>query len=189
VSPSVPRLPGFLPRARRTAPHGRAAGDSRPIRCAVVTVSDSRRGDADTSGALIERLLVRAGHDVVTRAWTPDEAAPLRRVVVAALERADVDVVIVTGGTGIAPRDRTPETLAPLIETPLPGFGECFRALSFEQIGSAAWLSRAQAGIAGGRLMVLLPGSRSAVDLALRRLLLPELHHAVALLGRFLPKE
>jgi molybdenum cofactor biosynthesis protein B len=157
------------------------------VGCAIVTVSDTRRGNDDTSGASIERELLGAGHRVVTRAWTPDSIASIRRVVKMALGRQAVDAVIVTGGTGIAPRDRTPEALAPLIETPLPGFGECFRALSLEQVGSAAWLSRAAAGVASGRLVVLLPGSQRAVELAMRRLLLPELVHAVQLLGRLNP--
>jgi molybdenum cofactor biosynthesis protein B len=176
-------------RARPRHAHAELAGAGRPIVCAVVTVSDTRRGAEDTSGARIEELLTRAGHRVATRAWVTDDPAPLRRTVRAALARAEIDVVIVTGGTGIAPRDRTPEALAPLIQTPLPGFGERLRALSVVQVGSAAWLSRTGAGVASGRLLVMLPGSRAAVDFALRRMLLPELHHAVRLLGRIPPKE
>jgi molybdenum cofactor biosynthesis protein B len=100
-----------------------------------------------------------------------------------------VDVLIVTGGTGLGPRDRTPEALAPLAEREVPGFGEAFRALSAAQVGPAAWFSRATAFVARGRLVVLLPGSRAAVELALKRLLLPELAHAVRMLGRFNPPE
>ena len=100
-----------------------------------------------------------------------------------------MDVLIVTGGTGVGPRDRTPEALEPLAERHLPGFGELFRVLSAGQVGSAAWLSRAGAFVARGRLVVMLPGSRAAVGLALRKLLLPELVHAVRMSGRFDPTE
>jgi molybdenum cofactor biosynthesis protein B len=152
-------------------------------------VSDSRRGREDTAGALVERLVARAGHRVLTRAWVRDEPAALRRAGRAALARAGVDVLIVTGGTGLGPRDRTPEALAPLAARAIPGFGERFRALSSRQVGAAAWLSRAGAFVARGRLVVMLPGSRAAVELALTRLLLPELVHAVRMLGRFTPGE
>jgi molybdopterin adenylyltransferase len=176
------------PRPRRPAAH-RGGGAPRPVGCAVITASDTRRGREDTAGALIERLLTAAGHRVTTRAWVKDEPAALRRAARAALARAGVDVLIVTGGTGLGPRDRTPEALAPLAEREVPGFGEAFRALSVAQVGPAAWLSRATAFVARGRLVVLLPGSRAAVELALKRLLLPELAHAVRMLGRFNPPE
>ena len=123
------------------------------------------------------------------RAWVKDEPREIRRSAAAALARAEVDCVILTGGTGISPRDQTPDSLAGLIEKPLPGFGELFRVFSFEQVGAAAWLSRAAAGIAQGRLVVTLPGSTAAVELALRQLLLPELVHAMRALGRFPSEE
>lgn len=167
---------------RSSSVHG--SGETRAAACAVVTVSDTRRGEQDRSGATIERLLEDAGHAVVTRGWTPDDPAAIRRVVRVALERRDVDVVITTGGTGIAPRDRTPEALAPLVEAWLPGFGELFRALSYREVGGAAWLSRAAAGIARRRLLVMLPGSVAAVELALKRLILPELGHVIRLVER-----
>jgi len=175
-------------RTRRTAAH-RSARAPRPVGCAVITVSDTRRGSEDTAGALAERLLVRAGHVVATRAWVKDEPAAVRSAARAALDRADVDVLVVTGGTGIGPRDRTPEALAPLVDQWLPGFGELFRVVSVKQVGPAAWLSRAGAFVACGRLVVVLPGSRAAVELALKELLLPELVHAVRMLGRFGPTE
>jgi molybdenum cofactor biosynthesis protein B len=96
-----------------------------------------------------------------------------------------VDAVVLTGGTGVAPRDVTPDAVEPLLDRPLPGFGERFRALSWETVGSAAWLSRAGAGVARGRLVVYLPGSAGAVRQALESLLIPELVHVVRLLGRF----
>jgi molybdopterin adenylyltransferase len=175
-------------RARRPAAH-QSHGAPRRVGCAIITSSDTRRGREDTAGALIERLVTQAGHRVTTRAWVRDEPAALRRAARAALARVDVDVLIVTGGTGLGPRDRTPEALTPLAERAVPGFGELFRARSAEQVGAAAWLSRAEAFVARGRLVVLLPGSRAAVELALKRLLLPELVHAVRMLGRFDPTE
>ena len=144
---------------------------------------------ADQGGALVERLIEQAGHKVGMRAWVKDEPREIRRSAAAALARAEVDCVILTGGTGISPRDQTPDSLAGLIEKPLPGFGELFRVFSFEQVGAAAWLSRAAAGIAQGRLVVTLPGSTAAVELALRQLLLPELVHAMRALGRFPSEE
>jgi molybdopterin adenylyltransferase len=182
------RASGSGARAKRPASH-RSHGAPRPVGCAIITVSDTRRGREDTSGALIERLLTDAGHRVTTRAWVKDEPATVRRAARAALSLAGVDVLIVTGGTGLGPRDRTPEALAPLAERHLPGFGELFRAISVEQVGPAAWLSRAGAFVAKGRLVVMLPGSRAAVELALRDLLLPEMIHAVRMLGRFNPPE
>ena len=175
-------------RSRRPAAH-RSGGAPRPVGCAVITASDTRRGRKDTAGALIERLLTQAGHRVTTRAWVRDEPAALRRAARAALARAGVDVLIVTGGTGLGLRDCTPEALAPLAGRAVPGFGERFRALSVGQVGTAAWLSRAGAFVARGRLVVMLPGSRAAVELALKQLLLPELVHAVRMLGRFKPSE
>jgi molybdopterin adenylyltransferase len=179
------------PRTRRTRrpPQHTGARAPRPVGCAVLTVSDTRRGADDTSGAAIARLLTAAGHVVVARDWVRDEPAAIRRAARAALGRADVDVLVVTGGTGLAPRDRTPEAFAPLAERAVPGFGEAFRALSLAQVGTAAWLSRAAALVARGRLVVLLPGSLAAVTLAVERLLLPEMVHAVRMLGRFQPTE
>jgi molybdenum cofactor biosynthesis protein B len=169
----------------RPAEHARAQRAPRAIGVAIVTVSDTRRGADDTSGALAEKLLAGAGASVVTRAWVKDDVAAVRRALRAALARRGVDVVVLTGGTGLSPRDVTPEALEPLLDRPLPGFGERFRALSAREVGSAAWLSRAGAGVARGRLVVYLPGSSGAVRQALEELLIPELVHAVRLLGRF----
>ena len=175
--------------ARSRSPHSHARSAPRPVGCAIVTVSDTRGPRDDRSGDRIARLIERAGHGVISRAWVRDDVRAIRAAVRAAVRLRAVDVVITTGGTGIAPRDRTPEALAPLVDRWLPGFGERFRALSQNEVGSAAWLSRAEAGVAAGRLLVLLPGSTAAVTLAVRRLLLPELGHVVRLLGRFKPEE
>jgi molybdenum cofactor biosynthesis protein B len=164
--------------------HAHAAPASRAIGCAVITVSDTRSRADDTSGDAIVRRVEEAGHRVASRTAVRDDAPAIRRAVRAALAMRAVDVVFLTGGTGIAPRDVTPEALAPLVDTPLPGFGERFRALSASQVGSAAWLSRACAAVARGRLVVALPGSTRAVELALAELVIPELGHVVRLLGR-----
>jgi molybdenum cofactor biosynthesis protein B len=187
------RPPAPKPRVRRGPaltvvrgdPHTGHALPPRPVGCAIVTVSDTRRGRDDRSGALAHELLERAGHEVVRRAWVHDDVPAIRRVARALLKLPGVDLLLVTGGTGVAKRDVTPEALEPLLQRPLPGFGEMFRARSAAQVGAAAWLSRAAAGIAHGRLLVMLPGSTAAVELALRDVLLPELVHAVRLLGRF----
>jgi molybdopterin adenylyltransferase len=172
-------------KAKRERAHAAHAGGDRPVRCAVLTVSDTRRGADDVSGALAERMIVHAGHEVVSRAWVGDDRAAIRRAARSLLARRDLDALIVTGGTGVAARDVTPEALLPLCDRLLPGFGECFRALSFGEVGTAAWMSRAEAGAVKDRLLVLLPGSKNAVSLALERVLLPELAHVVRTLGRF----
>ncbi len=154
------------------------------MRCVVLTVSDSRTQADDTSGALIQEWLERAQHQVVERAWVRDEPAEIRAAVSRALARPDADAVLVTGGTGVAPRDVTVETVAPLLEKELPGFGELFRALSFQEIGPAAMLSRALAGSAERTAVFVMPGSKNAVRLALERLVLPELSHLIGQLRR-----
>jgi len=170
-------------RRPRSGPHapgarGTAAG------CAILTVSDTRSRAEDVSGARAAALLEAVGHAVIARAWVRDEVPAIRREVRAALRDPAVDVVVLTGGTGIARRDVTPEALAGVIEKPLAGFGELFRLRSLEQVGTAAWLSRAGAGVARGRLVVFLPGSPAAVELALGQILIPELAHVLRMLGR-----
>jgi len=155
----------------------------------VLTVSDSRRGPDDVGGALVQSLLERDGHRVIAREWARDHAPSIRRAARALLADDTVDLLIATGGTGITARDVTPEALEPLYERALPGFGEAFRHASWEQVGAAAWLSRASAGIVRGRLVVLLPGAPRAAELAIRHVLLPELPHVLRLLGRVPPEE
>ncbi len=169
---------------RKPAAHAHAGARERRAGCAIVTVSDTRGPREDRSGDLAVRLLERAGHRVTSRAWTRDEPGAIRRAVRAALAGRTTDVVILTGGTGVSPRDRTPEAVRPLLAAELPGFGERFRALSVAEIGNAAWLSRAGAGVTRGRLVVYLPGSPAAVRLALGRVLIPELAHLLHVLGR-----
>jgi molybdopterin adenylyltransferase len=149
------------------------------VRCFIVTVSDTRTEETDTSGRAIADLLTAAGHLVAGRTIVKDEPSLVRRTIERQLASADVDAIITTGGTGISSRDSTFEAVDALLEKHLDGFGELFRMLSFEKIGPAAMMSRASAGLAAGHIVVSLPGSESAVRLAMERLLLPELGHLV----------
>ena len=158
------------------AHHHRRAAPAR-IPTAVVTVSDSRSLEQDSGGARIAELLEREGHPVVSRTLVRDEPAAIEAALRELLARGDLRAVIFTGGTGVAPRDVTPDVLEPLLDRPLPGFGELFRWLSYQEIGSAALLSRALAGLVGSCVLFALPGSRGAVSLAMEKLILPELGH------------
>lgn len=152
------------------------------VRAAVITVSDTRTDATDTSGQAIVDLLGTAGHVVEFKGIVRDEPLDVRAIVEAQLGR--VDAVITTGGTGITSRDSTYEALVGLFEKRLDGFGELFRSLSYAEIGSAAMLSRAAAGIARGTAIFMLPGSESAVRLGMSKLIVPELGHVVRELRR-----
>jgi len=152
------------------------------VRVALVTASDSRTPDTNDGGRVLRRLVEEAGFQVTSDDLLAEEPAALRDTV-ARLAR-ESDAVIVTGGTGIAPRDRTPDAVGALFDRRLPGFGELFRMLSFQEVGAAAMLSRADAGVVGGALVFLLPGSPAAVELAVTKLIAPELAHAVGQLRR-----
>ena len=143
----------------------------------VLTVSDTRTPETDRSGSAARRMLEEAGHRVADYRIVPDEPDEVRRTVEEWLSRPECDGVIVSGGTGVAARDRTYEALSGVLEQKLDGFGELFRMLSWEQVGSAEMLSRAVGGIASGKLLFCLPGSPAAVTLAMERLILPELGH------------
>jgi molybdopterin adenylyltransferase len=155
--------------------HRELAGD-RAVSCAVITASDTRTPETDESGRHIRERLVAEGHRVLSAEIVPDEPEPIERAIAAAID-AGAEVVLLNGGTGIARRDRTFDAVDRLLEKRLPGFGELFRMLSFEQVGAAAMLSRATAGVHRGRLLISIPGSRPAVELAMERLILPELPH------------
>ena len=146
----------------------------------VITVSDTRTPETDTGGQRVEDLLCGAGHPVLARVIVKDDPVAIAEAARRAIDRGDAGAVVLTGGTGVAPRDVTPESVEPLLERVVPGFGELFRMLSFEEIGSAALLSRALCGISRGVVVFVLPGSRGAVQLALERLVLPELPHLAA---------
>lgn len=154
------------------------------VRCFILTVSDTRTESTDTSGRAIADLLTAAGHVVAGRAIVKDDADLVRGMLERQLARADVQAIVTTGGTGITSRDRTYEAVSGLLQKRLDGFGELFRMLSFEQIGSAAMMSRACAGITAGHIVVSLPGSEAAVRLAMERLVIPELGHMVQQAGR-----
>ena len=156
----------------------------RQLGWAVLTVSSSRTLAEDRSGDRITALLGAAGHQRVERRIVGDDAAAITAAVNELLETAGVDVVIVTGGTGISPTDVTPEAVTPLLERRLDGFGELFRALSFDQVGAAALLSRAVAGTANGRAVFVLPGSPAAAELGVTKLVLPVAAHLIGQLRR-----
>ena len=145
----------------------------------VITVSDTRTLDTDTSGQLIVELLEAAGHRVAGRTLLRDEPDDVRSAVAAVAADGLADVVITTGGTGITARDGTFEAVDGLLTKRLPGFGELFRSISYQQIGAAAMLSRATAGLVGRTVVIVLPGSQHAVKLALEELVLPEIGHLV----------
>lgn len=156
-----------------------------PVRCAVVTVSDSRSIETDVSGPLMRRLLTDAGHSVTEQALLRNDESLVRGYIEVQLTRHDVDAIFLSGGTGLGSKDRTVEAVRPLLDKELPGFGEIFRVLSFqEQVGTAAILSRAVAGGARGKFIASMPGSAAAVELAMTRILLPELRHALRELSR-----
>ena len=159
------------------APTAHRADAPASVRVFVLTISDTRTEANDTGGAAIVEALRNGGHIITGRKILKDDPEPVAAAVRAATVSADV--VITTGGTGITSRDSTYEALAKLFEKRLDGFGELFRMLSFQQIGAAAMMSRACAGLASRRIVVSLPGSEAAVRLAMERLLIPELGHLV----------
>jgi molybdenum cofactor biosynthesis protein B len=161
----------------------RASAPAR-VACFVLTISDTRTLETETSGRAIAELLQAAGHEVVDRQVVRDEPADVKRIVAGEIAGGRARVVITTGGTGITSRDSTYEALTALFEKRLDGFGELFRMLSFQEIGAAAMLTRATAGIANRCAIFLLPGSEHAVRLAMQRLILPELGHLLRELSR-----
>ena len=149
------------------------------VGCAVITVSDTRTLETDTGGQTAVDRLTAAGHRVLVREIIRDEPEPMRRLLLELRDRDDVDAVLLTGGTGLGSRDRTCETVDAVLDKPLPGYGELFRMLSYEQIGPAAMLSRATGGLAGRTVVLTMPGSRKAVELAMEKIILLELGHLV----------
>ena len=155
------------------------ANSPHAVRVAVLTVSDTRDQSTDSSGDRIVTLCQEAGHTVVDRALVADDADQIRGWVEKRRDHDDAEALILTGGTGISPRDVTIEAIEPLFTKSIPGFGELFRMFSHAEIGSASMLSRATAGLVGRLLVFALPGSRAGVDLAMRKVVLPELGHLV----------
>lgn len=186
--------PGWLADVGHGHGHGPDEGDAspvaqhraqakRPARCMVVTVSDTRDRASDKSGQRAADLLTETGHVVLSREIVIDDRAAIAELVRAAVANPAIDAVVLTGGTGIAPRDVTYEAIEGLVDKPLHGFGELFRNLSYAEIGSAAMLSRAIGGVVERTVVFALPGSTKAVELGIRKLIAPELGHIVGLLA------
>lgn len=155
------------------------AAASKSLNLAVLTVSDTRTLANDTSGALIVELAEAAGHRIIDRNIVPDEPERMRPLFQRYAQDPGVHAVLVTGGTGISPRDQTYETVSALLTKPLPGYGELFRMLSHDEIGPACILSRAVGGLIGELAIFVMPGSSAAVRLAMTKILIPELPHIV----------
>jgi molybdopterin adenylyltransferase len=154
------------------------------INCAVITISDTRTPDTDRSGELINQLLRSAGHHICTYQIIPDEPDQIRAQLDLAIDHVPpIQAIIFNGGTGISPRDHTYDAIASSLTKTLPGFGEIFRSLSYQEIGSRAISSRAIAGVYQQLLVFSLPGSSGAVKLGLEQLILPELVHLVTQLA------
>lgn len=152
------------------------------VNCGVITVSDTRTTETDTSGQLWQQLLQNAGHLITAYTIIPDEPALIETYLKTWCRRPDIDVILFNGGTGISARDTTYDSLEKLLEKTLPGFGELFRWLSYQEIGSRAIASRAVAGVYQGKLIFSVPGSSNAVQLATEKLILPELIHLIKLI-------
>jgi molybdenum cofactor biosynthesis protein B len=154
------------------------------IQCAVITLSDTRSLETDKSGQLIQQLLKQAGHEIVAYTILKEEPVLIQEQLNLLAQRSDVEVLIFNGGTGISPRDTTYDVIAGSLEKTLPGFGEIFRWLSYQEIGSRAIASRAIAGVFQAKLIFSIPGSTGAVKLALEKLILPEMVHLVTQLKK-----
>jgi molybdopterin adenylyltransferase len=150
-----------------------------PIDCAIITISDTRTTETDTGGQLAHQLLRSAGHEVKFYQIVPDEPEQIVALLEQLAHQKSIQAVILSGGTGISPRDRTYEALSNLLEKVLPGFGELFRTLSYAEIGSRAISSRSIAGTYRQMIIFALPGSQGAVELGLTKIMLPELPHLI----------
>lgn len=154
------------------------------VNCMVVSCSDSRTKETDKTGQLIIELLKKNSHQVLAYHVLKDEPKEIQKVIVSAAKDRRFQAVILNGGTGLTPRDTTVEVLERLMEKRLDGFGELFRVLGFQEIGSPAMLSRATAGVYRGKVLFSLPGSEDAARLAMERLILPELGHILYLIAQ-----
>lgn len=165
--------------SQSTEEHREEALKRPPVRVAVLTVSDTRTPETDKSGALIRERLEAAGHRIAKYAVLKDEPDQIREWIRTVADSGEVDAILTNGGTGIAPRDGTYEAVSGLLDRTLPGFGELFRMLSWEEVGAASMLSRAGAGLRGRTIIFSMPGSSNAVGLAMDKLIVPELAHLV----------
>ena len=151
----------------------------RSVICAVLTISDSRTEQDDESGGLIKQRLGENGHQVMSYSILKNDAAAIKNKIYELLELAEIQVIIASGGTGISHRDITVDTIEPVLEKRLDGFGELFRFLTYQEIGTGSIMSRAIAGVAKGKVIICLPGSLGAATLAMDRIILPEIGHLV----------
>lgn len=149
------------------------------VTCAVLTISDSRTEQDDESGKLLQEMLRQNGHRVLAYAVLKNDANSIRGKIEELLKLADLQVIITSGGTGISHRDITVETISPMLEKKVDGFGELFRFLTYQEIGAGSMMSRAMAGVVRGKVIVCLPGSLGAVTLTLDKIILPEIGHMV----------
>ncbi len=154
-----------------------------PVQCALLTVSDTRTKEDDESGKLIMRLLKESSHSVAFYEVVKDDPEEIRKLIQDQARSPLIQAIIINGGTGVSNRDVTYEEVNRLLEKKLDGFGELFRSISYQEIGSPAMLSRAVAGIYQGKVLFSIPGSVHAVQLAMEKLILPELGHIVTLLN------
>lgn len=156
--------------------HRELAGHG-PVAAAIVTVSDTRTPETDVNRQYLEARLTELGHTVAAYRLIRDEPDQVAAVLDELAGLPGVPLILFNGGTGISPRDTTYDVIARLLEKPLPGFGELFRMLSYQEVGAAAMLSRATAGVYRGRVVVSMPGSPNAVRLAMEKLIFPEINH------------
>ena len=151
----------------------------RSVNCAVLTISDSRTEKDDESGRLIMEKLKENGHGVMSYAILKNEAGAIEKKIHELLGQEELQVIITSGGTGASHRDITVETISPILEKKLDGFGELFRFLTYQEIGTASIMSRAMAGVVGGKIILCFPGSLEAANLAMEKIILPEIGHLV----------
>ena len=149
------------------------------VNCAVLTISDTRTEQDDEAGRIIRQKLSDSGHRVISYYILKDEANPIEKKIHELLREEELQVIITNGGTGVSRRDITVETVSPILEKKLDGFGELFRSLTYQEIGTGSIMSRALAGVAGGKVIICLPGSPEAINLAMDRIILPEIGHLV----------
>jgi len=162
-----------------TIPEQHKHASPQTVCCAVITVSDTRTLETDSGGQMVVDLLTSAKHTVAVREIIADEPDQMRPLIQTLRDRPDIDAILMTGGTGITSRDWTYETVTAMLDKPLPGYGELFRQLSYEEIGPAAILSRTTGGLCGQTLLLTMPGSPAAVRLAMQKIILPELSHLI----------
>ncbi len=177
-----PSFPAFLPTnivemSESTKQH--RCESPKTIRSAVITISDTRTLETDRGGQLIVELMTAVGHEITSRHIVRDDPREIEPLLLKLADPAATDAILMTGGTGIAARDRTFETVSNLLTKPMPGYGELFRMLSYEDIGPAAMLSRAVGGVLNNVVVLTMPGSVAAVKLAMEKLIVPEIGHLV----------